>query len=73
MLGVRGIMPFAYAALALLSILLLEALLRGRLWPFDDSYRQRFIHIDGIALRLLIFSGILLLLLETGVFVMMWV
>lgn len=70
--GARGVLPFVYGAVALFSVILLEALLRGSIWPFADGYRDTFADMDGIALRLMLFSGTLLLILESVVFVMLW-
>lgn len=70
--GARGVLPFVYGGSALFCILLLEALLRGSVWPFTDGYREKFADMDGIALRLLFFSGTLLLILESVVFIMLW-
>jgi len=68
MLGAWGIMPFVYGALALLSTLLLEALLRGRLWPFEPGFRESFGHPE-ISYRLLFFCSAFLLILETAIIV----
>jgi len=72
-LGAPGLMPFVYGAAAFLAILAIEACMRGRLWPFEDGYRQRLIDIDGIALRLLFFSGALLLVLESSLLIFLWI
>ena len=71
--GGRGVWPFVYGGIALFAILLLEALLRGTLWPFDDHYKNLFADTDGIALRLMLFSGALLLILESVVFILLWI
>ena len=65
-LGAWGFMPFVYGALAMLAILLLEALFRGRLWPFEPYFSRSFGHPEA-SRRLLIFSGGFLLILETAI------
>lgn len=63
-IGAGGVLPFVYGAAFLLSILLVEAGLRGRIWPFEDGFRERFDH-PTLPFRLVLFSAALLLLIET--------
>lgn len=72
-LGAQGLLPFAYGAAMLISILLVEALVHGQLWPFADGYRELLADTDGIALRLVFFCGILLLVLESAILISLWV
>ncbi|MFZ2804142.1 MAG: hypothetical protein WA001_02885 [Patescibacteria group bacterium] len=65
-LGLSGLMPFVYAALCLLSILLIEGLLRGEMWLFDPQFSQTICNPD-MPFRLMIFVGSFLLILESVV------
>ncbi len=66
MLGAWGVLPFVYAGGAMLAILLIEALLRGKLWPFEPGFRETFGHPE-ISYRILVFCGTFLLLLESAI------
>jgi hypothetical protein len=65
-MGFPGLLPFVYAALATLGILMLEALVRGRLWPFEPEF-EKVIGEPELPLRLLIFLAALVLVLESFV------
>ncbi len=67
-MGAVGVMPFIYAAAMLFGVLLVESLIRGRLWLFEDGYRQVFGDPD-LGLRLVVFSGMFLLIIETIILV----
>ncbi len=64
MLGVQGLRPFWYALIATFVVLLLEALVRGRLWPFEDGFIESIGHPET-PFRIFVFLGSLLLLIET--------
>jgi len=64
-LGARGLWPFAYAILATLAVLILELLVRGGLWPFEKGFVEHIGHPDT-PIRILIFIGATLLVLETA-------
>lgn len=64
LLGAEGLWPFGFALLGTFSILVLEAVVRGRLWPFEEGFIDRIGHPDT-PLRILIFLGATLLILET--------
>lgn len=63
-LGIRGLLPFIYAAITMFSILLIEGLLRGEMWLFDPQFGQSLTNTD-MPFRLVIFVGGFLLILET--------
>lgn len=64
LLGAEGLWPFGFALLGTFSILILEAVVRGRLWPFEEGFIDSIGHPDT-PLRILIFLGATLLILET--------
>jgi hypothetical protein len=68
LLGERGIMPFVYAALMILAVLLIEGLLRGELWLFDPQFNHAICNTDT-PYRLMIFVGTFLLILESAILV----
>lgn len=68
LLGAGGWWPFLYAILATFSILVLEAIVRGRLWPFEKGFVDHIGHPET-PYRILVFLGATLLILETVVVV----
>lgn len=64
-LGIGGLWPFFLAMAATLGVLILEALVRGRLWPFEDKFSLGLEHPDT-PVRILLFAGATLLILETA-------
>jgi len=70
-LGAPLFMPFVFAGITFFSILLLEALLRGRIWPFEQHF-QKNLGQDDVAKRLLIFCASILLMMETA-FIITWI
>ncbi|MFA5935335.1 MAG: hypothetical protein WC787_00550 [Patescibacteria group bacterium] len=65
---VGGWWPFLYALLATFSILVLEVIVRGRLWPFEKEFVNHIGHPET-PYRILVFLGATLLMLETVVVV----
>jgi hypothetical protein len=68
LLGAGGWWPFLYAILATFSVLVLEAIVRGRLWPFEQGFVNHIGHPET-PYRILVFLGATLLILETVVVV----
>ncbi len=64
-LDVSGILPFIFAIVATLLILTLEVAITGRLWMFEDKFINR-IGDPEMHIRLLIFVGAMLLILESA-------
>lgn len=64
LLGVKGLWPFGFAVLATFGVLTLEAIVRGRLWPFEDRFLEPIAH-PATPFRILLFLGATLLVLET--------
>ncbi len=67
-LGAEGWWPFLFAILATFSVLVLEAIVRGRLWPFEKGFVDHIGHPET-PYRILVFLGATLLILETVVVV----
>ncbi len=63
-LGWNSFAAFLLACLATISILIMEAFTRGKVWIFDDKFRHIFDHKDT-PFRILIVVGGILLILET--------
>jgi hypothetical protein len=70
--GDWGALPFFYGALALTLVMLLEALIRGRLWIFETDFSRTFGH-PHIGLRLIFFSVASLLVLETAIITVLFI
>ncbi|MDQ7814742.1 MAG: hypothetical protein RDU25_02995 [Patescibacteria group bacterium] len=70
-LGAPLVMPFIYAGTTFFAILLLEASLRGRIWPFEEHF-QKNLGQEDVAKRLLIFCASILLLMETA-YIVTWI
>lgn len=64
-LGAPGLWPIVWAASATLLVLLCEVMARGRLWISEPNLAE-FISHPETPIRLLIFSGAILLILETA-------
>jgi hypothetical protein len=64
LLGAGGWWPFLYAILATFSVLVLEAIVRGRLWPFEKGFVNHIGHPET-PFRILVFLGATLLILQT--------
>ncbi len=64
-LDVRGALPFIFAIVATLLILTLEVAVTRRLWMFEDKFINR-IGDPEMHIRLLIFVGAMLLILESA-------
>ena len=67
-LGSGGILPFLYGMATMLGIMTLEGILRGRLWLFDDHFKYR-LSDPKLPVRLLIFIGGFLLIIETRIII----
>ncbi|HPN14944.1 MAG TPA: hypothetical protein PLF71_02405 [bacterium] len=63
-LGWNSLAAFLLACLATISILILEAFTRGKVWIFDDKFRHIFDHEDT-PFRIIVVAGGMLLILET--------
>lgn len=68
-LEVGGLLPFIFAMVATLVILTLEAGITGKLWMFEDKFINR-IGDPEMHVRLLIFVGAMLLILESALLFM---
>lgn len=67
-LGATYILPFVFGGVAMIAIMLIEALFRGRIWIFEPGFRETFGHPD-ISYRILLFSGGILLIMETFILI----
>jgi len=67
-MGSGMILPFLFGGIAMISIMLIEALFRGRVWIFEPGFRETFGQPD-ISYRILLFSGALLLIMESYVLI----
>lgn len=67
-LGWNSFAAFLLACLATISILILEAFTRGKVWIFDDKFRHIFDHKDT-PFRILVVVGGVLLILETALII----
>jgi len=63
-LGWRSVTSFVFACLATLAVLVVQALVSGRIWIFNDRFRHIFDH-EQTPFRILVVSGGVLLVLET--------
>jgi len=62
--GEQGLMPFFYGSMAMLCILLIEALLRGKMWLFEPQFNHAITRKD-MPLRLALFVGCFVFVLES--------
>ncbi|MFA6447361.1 MAG: hypothetical protein WCW31_03860 [Patescibacteria group bacterium] len=63
-LGIDALLSFILACAGTFLIIVLEAIVRGQVWFFNDEYRHIFEHKDT-AFRILIVAGGILLVLQT--------
>lgn len=63
-MGWNSFLAFLLACLTTVSILILEAFTRGKVWIFDDKFRHIFDHEDT-PFRIIVVVGGILLILET--------
>lgn len=63
-MGWNSLAAFLLACLATVSILILEAFTRGKIWIFDDKFRHIFDNQDT-PFRIIVVTGGILLILET--------
>ena len=61
---------FGVGALALVVVLTIEGLLRGRLWMFEPRF-QKIFEDKNMPVRMLIFTGCIVLILETMILLSM--
>ena len=63
-LGVRGLWTFLIALLATAGVVLIEALVRGKIWAFESGFVEHIGHPET-PIRLVVFIAACLLILET--------
>ena len=67
-LKLDAILSFAVAGISMMIILILEGILRGRIWLFEPGYMD-FAGHHATSKRIVLFAGGLLLILETALLI----
>lgn len=67
-LRLRAILCFGLAGIGMIIILILEGILRGRIWLFEPTYMD-FAGHRATSGRILVFAGGMLLILETALLI----